>query len=262
MEEKARLYAAMKRGDYVDPRAGSTSTSAYNSDERAPLVDFDRKWAEAETAGEASVYNTSSDDGFDSEEERREEEEELVEYTDEFGRSRRGTRGEVAREERRRRLGDRAAKELDEMAARPQMPANVIRGNTIQTAAFVPDAGMQALAAKRDRSVTPPQEVHYDASKEVRSKGVGFYAFSGEKGVREREMKALEREREETERTAREREERREKKARELEERKRKVKEKRGVRQADDFLKGLEMDIGNAADGTSRNEIRQEREGE
>ncbi|RWA03704.1 hypothetical protein EKO27_g11398, partial [Xylaria grammica] len=35
MEEKARLYAAMKRGDYVA-----------KDNEAAPLVDFDRKWAE------------------------------------------------------------------------------------------------------------------------------------------------------------------------------------------------------------------------
>ena len=40
MEEKARLYAAMKRGDVED------------TDERY-AVDFDRKWAEARDAGEA-----------------------------------------------------------------------------------------------------------------------------------------------------------------------------------------------------------------
>ncbi|KAF6239024.1 hypothetical protein HO173_002896 [Letharia columbiana] len=60
MEDKARLYASMKRGDYVPPADGGT-----NKEENA-LVDFDRKWAEADEAGEAGRYETESDDGGDS----------------------------------------------------------------------------------------------------------------------------------------------------------------------------------------------------
>ncbi|TGJ86299.1 hypothetical protein E0Z10_g2505, partial [Xylaria hypoxylon] len=58
MEEKARLYAAMKRGDYVA-----------KDNEAAPLVDFDRKWAERHPEDEEERYsssgsdNESSDDG-------------------------------------------------------------------------------------------------------------------------------------------------------------------------------------------------------
>jgi len=98
---------------------------------------------------------------------------------------------------------------------------------------------METIAKKRDRSMTPPEEVHYDASKEVRSKGVGFYNFSRDKEGRQREMEALEKEREETERGRKEREERVEKRKKEIEERRRIIGEKRGKKLADAFLDGL-----------------------
>ena len=83
MEEKARLYDALKRGDIedIDDKYG---------------VDFDRKWAEKqEEKGEAESAASSESEASD--------EEELIEYTDEFGRTRKGTRAEVAREDRRKR---------------------------------------------------------------------------------------------------------------------------------------------------------------
>ena len=103
---------------------------------------------------------------------------------------------------------------------------------------------MEEIARKRDRSVTPPEETHYDASKEVRSKGVGFYAFSGGKEERGREMNALEQERRETERARAEKEAKKEKRKLELEERRRIIREKRGEKLADRFLDGLGGEIG------------------
>ena len=232
MEEKARLYASMKRGDYVPPSNGGA-----NKEENV-LVDFDRKWAEDQEAGREANYETSSDEGSDS------EEEEIVEYEDEFGRQRRGTRAEAAREQRRRKAQEYAKEELSNFSARPDRPDNLIVGDTIQSAAFNPDAPiatqMENLARKRDRSMTPPEEVHYDASKEVRSKGVGFYAFSRDSEGRKKEMEALEREREDTERGRREREERKEKRRREVEERKKIIEKKRGERLAERFLDSLD----------------------
>ena len=232
MEEKARLYASMKRGDYVPPSDGRT-----NKEENA-LVDFDRKWAEDEEAGINPNYDTSSDDGGDS------EAEELIDYEDEFGRQRRGTRAEAARELRQRNAQAYATKELLEASARPSRPDNLIHGDTIQAAAFNPDepiaVQMETLARKRDRSMTPPEEVHYDASKEVRSKGVGFYHFSKDSEGRKREMEALEKERQRTEKERKEREERKEKKRQDIEERRRKIAEKRGEKLADRFLDSLD----------------------
>ncbi|MCJ1403118.1 hypothetical protein MMC11_006341 [Xylographa trunciseda] len=244
MEEKARLYAAMKRGDYVPP---STSASAGIHDERAPLVDFDRKWAEQQDAGTSPGHSTSSgsDDGAPSDADA-DDDAAAVEFEDEFGRLRRGTRGEAAREERRRRAAAYAHEELVSMAARPAAPQQIIYGDTVQSGAFNPEAGvaaqMEAIARKRDRSATPPAAVHYDASKEVRTKGVGFYAFSGGKEAREREMEGLARERAETERRVRERGERKEGRRREVEERRRVVRERRERGLADRFLEGLELE--------------------
>lgn len=243
MEEKARLYASMKRGDYVPPSNGGT-----NKEENA-LVDFDRKWAEAEEKKEngegGRKYETESDDDGESEDETGGGGEELVEYVDEFGRQRFGSARTVLREQRLQAARLHASSELSSMAARPERPSNLIVGDTIQAAAFNPDfpvaAQMETLARKRDRSMTPPEEVHYDASKEVRSKGVGFYNFSQDSAGRKMEMEALMKEREETERRKREREERKERRKQEVEERRRVIAEKRGERLAERFLDGLDV---------------------
>ena len=119
----------------------------------------------------------------------------------------------------------------------------MIFGDAIQSTAFNPDAPtatqMENLARKRDRSITPPEEVHYDASKEVKSKGVGFYAFSRDTEGRKKEMETLERERKETERGRKETEERKEKR-REGEERKKAIQKKRGEKLAERFLDSLD----------------------
>jgi hypothetical protein len=233
MEEKARLYAAMKRGDYIPP-----SGDASRDEREKGLVDFDKKWAEQD--GKDEEETSSDDNALDSEEE-------LVEYEDEFGRQRRGTRAEAAREERRRKGREYAALEADEAKARPAMPENIIYGDTVQAGAFNPDEqtteAMEELARKRDRSATPPERVHYDASNEVRSKGVGFFQFSKDEEVRKKEMETLEKERVETERRREEQEERKRKRKAEIEERRKKIGEKRAGKLAEGFLEGLGVDL-------------------
>ncbi|KAL3420771.1 hypothetical protein PVAG01_07216 [Phlyctema vagabunda] len=231
MEEKARLYAAMKRGDYVP-----------GANEPEALIDFDRKWAENEARGHGNELDTSSDDdgGYD-------DGGEMVDYEDEYGRAKRGTRAEAERMERRKTSRILGAEELDRMSARPAMPSQLIYGDTVQTAAFNPDepvaAQMEELARKRDRSATPPEAKHYEADKEIRTKGVGFYSFSKDEATRGREMEALERERLETERVRKEKEERKDKRRQEIEERRRAIAEKRAKKQADSFLEGLSADM-------------------
>ena len=238
MEEKARLYASMKRGDYVPPSDGGT-----NKEENA-LVDFDRKWAEAEESGGGGgdrKYETESDDGGESDDSGGE----MVEYEDEFGRLRRGTKADAARTHRLLAAQTHATEELSRMKARPDRPSTLIVGDTIQVSAFSPSAPraeeMAKLARKRDRSATPPEEVHYDASTEVRSKGVGFYGFSRDGEGRRREMEALRGEREATERGRREREERKGRRREAVEERRRAIAEKRGERLAERFLDELDV---------------------
>lgn len=231
MEEKAKKYRAMKRGEL--PEGGTEGDGEQ-------LIDFDSKWAEAEMSGNRhdDSSDVESDDAHG----------EMVDYEDEYGRARRGTRAEAERIERRKRNRIVGAEELDRMSARPAMPTNVIYGDTIQVAAFDPDEPivkqMEELAKKRDRSVTPPEQKHYEADKEFRIKGVGFYSFSKDEKLREKEMKALEQERLETERMRVEREARKDQRKKEIEERRKAIGEKRAKKQADSFLDGLGADLG------------------
>ncbi|KAI9709744.1 MAG: hypothetical protein M1820_003146 [Bogoriella megaspora] len=234
MEEKARLYAQMKRGDVED------------ADEKH-MVDFDRKWAEREEQGRKPDSDTSSHDNS-SDDDGDHGAKEIVEYIDEFGRTRQGTRAEAEREEMRKKRG--VDYELDRDTARPAAPSNIIRGDTVQVNAFNPDETiaeqMARIAAKRDKEETPPPETYYDARKEMRKRGQGFFQFSTDNEERKQQMENLEREREDTEKKRRERDERKEARKKEIEERRRVIGEKRGKRQAAAFLDelGAELDTG------------------
>ncbi|KAK6003592.1 hypothetical protein QM012_009363 [Aureobasidium pullulans] len=221
MEEKARLYAAMKRGDVGD-------------DNDTHLVDFDRKWADQQDKQLSD--QSSSDEDSDSDKE-------MVEWEDEFGRTRTGTAAQRAREQRLAQLGSEAA-----LRSRPDMPTNLIVGDTVQAAAFNPDEPiaqqMAELAAKRDRSLTPPPDTHFDSSKEIRQKGVGFMQFSLDDQERNRQFENLEMERAETERVRSEREKRIKDRKDEIERRRNAIRQKRGKKEADDFLTGLGQELG------------------
>ncbi|KAI0505506.1 hypothetical protein F5B22DRAFT_522376 [Xylaria bambusicola] len=234
MEEKARLYAAMKRGDYIA-----------KENEAAPLVDFDRKWAEKHPEDDGNErYSSSGSDNESSDDEGATRGTELVEYQDEFGRTRTGTRAEVDQIRRRAARSALGAAELEDMAAMPTArPQNLIFGDAIQTAAFNPEAStldaMASLAAKRDREPTPPPDTHFDGRAEIRTKGTGFYQFSQEGEARKAEMASLAAERANTERVRREREAEKEKRRREIEERRKKIGARRAEKLADNFLDGL-----------------------
>ncbi|KAL8801456.1 MAG: hypothetical protein Q9200_006940, partial [Gallowayella weberi] len=157
MEEKARLYASMKRGDYVPPGGGGRSS--HNLEEHS-LVDFDRKWADSLETGDHQNNDTSSGEDNDNNDSD-------TDYEDEFGRLRRIPRSQKDLHLRRRNAATYATSQLESFAARPIAPSHIIHGDTIQSAAFNPDVTvseqMESLARKRDRSLTPPAETHYDA---------------------------------------------------------------------------------------------------
>lgn len=191
MEEKVRIYNAMKRGEYIGRDDGY--------DDRG-LVDFDRKWAEKHYEKEDSDESEISDEDSADDEKSNE----VVEYMDEFGRLRKGTKKQAKQEERRGKIQAIAREEAAEFAARPQAPTNVIYGDAVQHQAFNPDRTiaeqMAELAKKRDKEATPPPETHFDANAEVRTKGTGFYTFSHDAEERRKEMEDLEKARLETER--------------------------------------------------------------
>jgi hypothetical protein len=226
MGEKARLYAAMKRGDYI-AKEGET----------APLVDFDAKWAQSHPEGQDQYSSSGTDDSED------EGSAEIVEYKDEFGRTRKGTRADYLRQQRREQRKLMGEEELDRMSARPKAPETLIYGDAIQSHAFNPQGEtwdkMEELAAKRDKSPTPPDDLHYDGNQEIRTKGVGFYQFSKDNEVRATEMEGLKKEREATQRVRRERVLDKERRRKDIEERRQKLGAKRAEKLADNFLQGL-----------------------
>lgn len=194
LEEKVRLYNAMKRGEYVQRDNGY--------DDRG-LVDFDRKWAEQAVRKDHSDISDHTDDSEgDSDDDNVSE---VVTYIDEFGRTRKGTKKQAEREARERRISQAAAIDRANFAAHPEAPSQIIYGDTVQYNAFNPDRDiaqkMAELAKKRDRSATPPPETHFDASAEVRTKGTGFYTFSHDAEQRRSQMEALAAQRMETEKT-------------------------------------------------------------
>lgn len=221
MEEKARIYAAMKRGDVGD------------TDERY-AVDFDKKWAESQADGEDA-------EEMDDDQLSDDDEEQTIEYTDEFGRTRTGTQADAARSARVQQ-GKRDV-QSDRFTARPTAPTNVIYGDTIQHQAFDPDepvaAQMEELAKKRDKSLTPPPEQHFDSKQEIRNKGTGFFQFSGDVEERKRQMDGLEGERAETERRRKERDAKLDERKSQIAARRAEINQKRGKRKADDFLDQL-----------------------
>ncbi|QDS75257.1 hypothetical protein FKW77_000764 [Venturia effusa] len=233
MEEKARLYAALKRGDIED------------LDEKYG-VDFDRKWAERQEAGKEDSDISDDDDDPDS------ENGELVDYTDEFGRARKGTRADVAREEARKRMIAAGVNDPDRFTARPAMPTNIIHGDTVQYSAFNPDhtisEQMAALAAKRDKEATPPPDTHFDGKAEIRTKGAGFFQLSGDAEERKRQMANLENERMETEARQAEARRRKDDRKKKVEERRKAIQEKRSKTKADRFLDDLMGEMGQHGD--------------
>lgn len=219
LKEKAKLYEAMKRGDF-------------NDDNGEGLVDFDRKWAEH-----------PSDEESENEDDANEEDDgdEIVEYEDEFGRTRKGKKSHVEKEKRREATAKKAA---EEVAARDAVPEGLIIGNTIQTGAFATANFSAVPTSSMLSSALPPEEeydleTHYDASKEVRTKGVGFYQFSTNTMERSVEMGELMNERKRTGEERKMVEEKKKRRREEVEARREEVKRRRRVKVGESWLEGF-----------------------
>jgi len=197
------------------------------------------------------------------------EDDPLVEYEDEFGRVRTARRSEVPRH-----LVNTQPTEEEP----PEDDPYLLRGGNIgYFPVYEPSA--ERVAKIEEAAIETNPAAHYDASREIRAKGAGFYAFSADEETRARQMEELKNARVETEKV---REEvgsgegssgkpvnkAMEKRKREIEARRKAVEAKRrklkglpeqedkgdkedatGVREADDFLANLEKDI----IGSSRN---------
>lgn len=244
MKEKVRMYEDMKKGMYLAGDSSDDEETGHDRSrpedylarlrrkEKEGLVDFDRKWANEER---------KIQEGSEEEEEEDDDNASIISYEDDLGRSRRGTRAEAARAAR--------AKEEEEQGRsmqerwRPNRPENLIYGEAVQAEAFNPEANiasqMAHLTARRDRSATPPEQVHYDADGEVRNRGTGFYAFSRDETERQKQMEELKQAREETQRQRERLAARTAERQATIDDRRRQVKELRSKRLAARFLNSL-----------------------
>lgn len=219
LERKAKQYAKMSRR---------------HKDDENLLVDFERK--ERDQDGDSSFEESSDDDDpF-----KGREGEPLVEYEDEFGRTRMVPRSWAEKQEKQR-------KEEEESSALPSMPESLIYGAAMQTHAFKTVSG--ATASELLDYLPPPDEhggikpKHYDANAEVRTKGVGFYAFSQDEQKRKEEMELLERERQKTEKEREEKEAKKRKRKEEIERRREEIKKKRAAGVSGKWLENMFEDL-------------------
>lgn len=242
MEQKVRQYEDMKKGLYLagnssdeDDTPGGTKEdylSRLRRKEKEALVDFDRKWANEERKREDAADDSEAEDDDNAS---------IISYEDELGRNRRGTRAEAARAVRAMEEEERGQSMQERW--RPNRPENLIYGEAVQTEAFIPDANiashMANLAARRDRSATPPDQRHYDAEAEVRNRGTGFYAFSRDEMERTKQMEELKHAREETQRQRDRLSARAAEHQATLDDRRRQIQELRSKRLAARFLSGF-----------------------
>ncbi|KAF8962760.1 hypothetical protein BDZ97DRAFT_1662498 [Flammula alnicola] len=177
LERKAKIYEKLRKG-----KTGGLNDAQYD----ALLVDFDESNAKT-----AKYYESDSNDEDESlvVPKRPLDDDPLVEYEDEFGRIRTAPRSEVPRN-----LMLNREDEVDEDED------IIIRNPVNHFPTYQPSEERIAEIAKAHAEENNPLGVHYDASKEVRAKGAGFYQFSADEETRAAQMEELKASREETER--------------------------------------------------------------
>ena len=114
----------------------------------------------------------------------------VIEYEDEFGRIRTAKRSEVPREFHPRH--DVQDEDEDE---------DIVIHNPVNYLPIYTPSEERIAEISKEYADTNPLNIHYDASKEVRAKGAGFYQFSADEETRKKQMEELKNVREETEKT-------------------------------------------------------------
>lgn len=118
----------------------------------------------------------------------------IIEYEDEFGRIRTAPRSEVPRELLPRDEADKDVSDDDQVIYNPVNHFPIYQQSEERMAEI----------EKEFAEDNNPLNVHYDASREVRAKGAGFYQFSADEETRKRQMEELKTTREETEKSRKE----------------------------------------------------------
>ncbi|KAF9649826.1 hypothetical protein BDM02DRAFT_3113047 [Thelephora ganbajun] len=197
---KSRIYEKLDKG-----KDAGLSEKQYGS----LLVDFDRKSVDGESSEEEDVDESLTVPTRPTE---ADEDDRLIDFIDELGRSKPTRRSKVPK----LLGGEKVIFFYDDdgkLAAGPesQIPQHlvpedpddpdVIYNPINHFPIYEPDATRVAEIEKEFAEENNPLNIHYDASKEVRSKGAGFYQFSADEETRRQQMEGLKSAREETGKT-------------------------------------------------------------
>ncbi|KAI8973290.1 hypothetical protein BDF20DRAFT_640780 [Mycotypha africana] len=163
LERKAKIYEAMQRGEY------EFDIDSVDEDEM-PLIDFDKKY----------LQERELEEKRNSKKRRIEEEEDndpWIEYVDEFGRTRIVRRSEVP-DLKQEEIEDEGTDEDDYDSEEERK---------------------KHISQERIRAAERTDMNHYEADREIRTKGVGFYQFAKDEEERQRQLDKLNKLRAETE---------------------------------------------------------------
>ncbi|KAG0958348.1 hypothetical protein G6F32_000394 [Rhizopus arrhizus] len=158
LEKKAKIYEAMRSGQYKEEYD--------DDDEKAPLIDFDRKYFQERQLEE--IREETERKLKKRRQEKEAADDPWVEYEDEFGRTR------TVRQSQLPNMTVQEEENREDMMLRPDYEM----GDGLASRAHIK---------------------HYDADKEIRTKGVGFYRFSKDEEEREEQLAKLNKLRDETE---------------------------------------------------------------
>ncbi|KAG8973871.1 hypothetical protein FRC05_008092 [Tulasnella sp. 425] len=173
LEKKSKIYEKLQKG-----MTGGLNDKQYDS----LLVDFDRKAEEDRFEAHSSDEDESLTVPRPAQGDDGDEDDPMVEYEDEFGRTRRVRRSEAPR-------GVDILQEEDE---EPEVDPYVIYNPVGHFPTYEPTLEKQeAIAAAFAEARKDPLQ-HYDASKEYRARGAGFYQFAtGDEEARQKQMEEL-----------------------------------------------------------------------
>ncbi|KAI0661476.1 hypothetical protein C8Q70DRAFT_1051816 [Cubamyces menziesii] len=179
LERKAKVYDKLRKG-----KSGGLDDKQYGE----LLVDFEQK-------GIDPYFSSDSDDVDESltvpVPPDGEEDDPIMEYLDEYGRTRTARRSEIPRD----RL-PQAGKEEEE-----DFDPYVIHNPVDHFPVYEQSEERAEEIKRRLAEESKPPTIHYDASREVRAKGAGFYQFSADEETRRKQMEELRKAREETQKT-------------------------------------------------------------
>ncbi|KAI9061043.1 hypothetical protein FKP32DRAFT_1667775 [Trametes sanguinea] len=193
LERKAKVYDKLRKG-----KSGGLNEKQYD----ALLVDFEQKAIDSHFESDSDDVDESltvpeGDASVQSVDIHIWRQNDLViEYEDEFGRVRTARRSEIPRH----RLPKEEKEEEEDFEC-----VHVLHDNPVN---HFPTFGPSQERIEKIRAEfaeeNNPLNIHYDASREVRAKGAGYYQFSADEETRQKQMEELRKVREETERVRKE----------------------------------------------------------